>query len=435
MYKRLIALLLALFMCLSIVSAVAEEDEELPSDDVTLTFVCGNGDVKFNEVIETLVAKFEEEYPMIDIVNVSPTSSSFSEGLKSLDAVNEFPDLIEARDVPMWARAGKIAEVDPELIALVNNAPDYNGKYYCVPTASTLPLGFYYNKAYFDEKGFTEPTNYQEFLDLCQAIKDDGQMSPIVVGAADIWHVGFSWMQWYINYVTHHDTDFVKHLYTGDTKWTDDYVVDCFTKYADIFLNGYVDEGFMSTSDSQIASFLVTGKAAMFISGSHMVANIEDADPDFDFGWFPLYNEDGELNMYGGPGLNGWMYSVDCAADEDKLIAAKLWIKFYLRDDNYAYYLTSMSVAPVTNIDISFDSEIVNKMVATLNAADSVEQGWNGKWGDNEIPSAFRNFAYKVAQEWATGSKSIEQGLEEMQTEWDVLSKDFNPVTGVGITE
>ena len=337
-----------------------------------------------------------------------------------------------ARDVPMWARAGKIAEVTPELIALVNNAPDYNGKYYCVPAKADAPLGFFYNKAYFTEKGFEEPQTYEDFIKLCEAIKADGTMAPLVVGAADIWHVGFTWMQWYINYVTKVDPDFIKHLYTGERKWTEDFVAEGFKKYADIYLNGYVEEGFMSTSDSQIASFLVTGKAAMFFSGAHMVANIQDADPSFEFGWFPLHNEDGALNMWGGPSLNGWMYSTDCAADDDKLLAAQLWIKFCMRDDNYSYYLTTMSFLPVNDIQVDF-GEIVNKMIATQKAAESNEPGWNSKWGDNEIPSAFRNFSYKIAQEWATGSKTIEQGLQEMQAEWDVETQSFNPVTGVGV--
>ena len=62
--KRMLALLTALLL-LAAVPAMAEE-QVLPSDDVTLTFFAGNGDVKFNEVVETLIAKFEEEYPMID---------------------------------------------------------------------------------------------------------------------------------------------------------------------------------------------------------------------------------------------------------------------------------------------------------------------------------------------------------------------------------
>ena len=427
--KKLLALLLAMLTLIAALPVLAEE--EVPSEDVELTFVTGTGDVKYDEVIETLVAKFQEEYPMITINNVTPLASSFSEGMKSLDAVGGFPDLMEARDVPMWARAGKLAEVDPELVALVDDAPSYNGKYFCVPTRSDPPEGFYYNKAYFDEKGFTEPKTYQEFLDLCEAIKADGRMAPIVVGAADIWNMGFSWMQWYTTFITREDPDFIKHLYTGERKWTDDFVAEGFQKHADIFLKGYVEEGFMSTPDSQMVSFLLSGKAAMFFSMSHMVANIQDADPTFEFGWFPLPDEEGKLYMYGGPSLNGWMYSADCAADEDKLLAAKLFIKFFLREDNYRYYLESMSFLPVNDTQVDY-GEIVNKMVAVQKAAVTNEPGWNTKWGDNEIPTAFRNFAYKIAQEWATGAKTVEQGLQEMQTEWDVETQTFNPVTGVG---
>ena len=104
-----------------------------------------------------------------------------------------------------------------------------------------------------------------------------------------------------------------------------------------------------------------------------------------------------------------------------------------MRDDNYTYYLTTMNVAPTNDIQVTFENEITNEMFQALKDAATVEQGWNAKWGENEIPSAFRNFAYKVAQEMATGLKTVEQGLAEMQTEWEVQTKDFNPVTGVGI--
>lgn len=39
--------------------------------------------------------------------------------------------------------------------------------------------------------GLTEPTTYEEFMTLCQTIKDKGDMAPIVVGGQDIWHMGF----------------------------------------------------------------------------------------------------------------------------------------------------------------------------------------------------------------------------------------------------
>ena len=57
--KKMLALLMAALMLLSAIPALAEE--EVPAEEVELTFFCGNGDVKFNEVVETLITGFEKE--------------------------------------------------------------------------------------------------------------------------------------------------------------------------------------------------------------------------------------------------------------------------------------------------------------------------------------------------------------------------------------
>lgn len=429
--KKFVAMLLVVLMMATMLPALAEQ--VLPSEEVELTLVLSNGDPLANEANAKIIKGFLEMYPMIKITDITPTAASFSEGLKSLDAVGEFPDLLEARDVPMWARAGKLAEMDADTVALVKDAPMFGGKYYNIPTSVGGALGFYYNKAFFDKHGFEEPKTYAEFLALCEAIKATGEMAPIVVGASDIWHMGFMWMTYYINELTSIDQDFIKHLYTGEAKWTDQIAVDCFTKYADVFLKGYVEEGFMSTPDNQITSMLVGEKAAMFISGTHMVNQIVAADPEFEFGWFALPGEDGSLRLWGGPSLSGLTYSADIIDDEDKVIASNLFIKYWLSEAVYIDYLKTMSFFPAYDVEVDYESEVMNDIIATMAAADHTELGWNSKWGENEIPTAFRNFAYKIAQEWATGAKTIEAGLADMQTEWDVQAGDFNPVTGVGI--
>lgn len=433
--KKLLAMLLSVALLAMLLPAMGIAEEVLPSEEVELTLVLSNGDPLANECNAKILKGFMEKYPMIKITDITPTAASFSEGLKSLDAVGEFPDLLEARDVPMWARAGKLAEMLPETIALVKDAPSFDGKYYNVPTSAAGPVGFFYNKAFFDKHGLAEPATYAEFLALCDAIKATGEMAPIVVGASDIWHMGFLWMTLYVNELTRVDQDFIKHLYTGEAKWTDQAAVDCFTKYTDIFLKGYVEEGFMSTPDNQITSMLVGEKAAMFISGTHMVNQIVAADPNFEFGWFQLPCEDGTLRVIGGNSLGGLTYSADAAEDEDKVIACNLFIEYWLSDEVYADYLQSMSFFPVKETVLNYGSPVMNDILETIAKADHQELGWNSKWGENEIPTAFRNFAYKIAQEWATGAKTIEAGLSEMQTEWDVQTATFNPVTGLGIVK
>ncbi len=57
---------------------------------------------------------------------------------------------------------------------------------FCVPMASVIH-GFMYNVEAFAELGLEEPETEQEFLDLLQAIKDDGTYEPLAMGTNDQW--------------------------------------------------------------------------------------------------------------------------------------------------------------------------------------------------------------------------------------------------------
>ena len=80
--------------------------------------------------------------------------------------------------------------------------------------------GIIYNKKYFDDNGLTEPTTYEEFMTLCQTIKDKGDMAPIVVGGQDIWHMGFLFHKAYNDQVLSNIFAFYLSIATQGTKGT-----------------------------------------------------------------------------------------------------------------------------------------------------------------------------------------------------------------------
>lgn len=57
---------------------------------------------------------------------------------------------------------------------------------FCVPMASVIH-GFLYNTEVLEELELEEPETEQEFLDMLQAIKDDGNYEPIAMGTNDQW--------------------------------------------------------------------------------------------------------------------------------------------------------------------------------------------------------------------------------------------------------
>ncbi|RAZ27204.1 carbohydrate ABC transporter substrate-binding protein, partial [Klebsiella oxytoca] len=71
--------------------------------------------------------------------------------------------------------------------------------------------------------------------------------------------------------------DFIKHCYEGTKTFTDDSIKNTFTELQDILQ--YAQDGWVSTPDAQITTFLVNDMAAMMYSGTHMFSQIEQADP------------------------------------------------------------------------------------------------------------------------------------------------------------
>ena len=196
----------------------------------------------------------------------------------------------------------------------------------------------------------------------------------------------------------------------------------------------YAQEGWVSTPDAQITTFLVNDMAAMMYSGTHMFSQISQADPDFEMGWFAIPSPDGKLRLVGGGGVGGLAISAEAAQDPDKKAAAEAFIKFFYAPENYKVYCETLSAIPSTVDAPKLDVPDVFKEVIDANAAaDDLAPMWNGRVEENELPPDFRNFTYKTLIEVLQGTRDIDSACEELNKTWQVSMQSFNPVTGVGI--
>ncbi len=395
----------------------------------TITYAYAGGDPLVKELISNSVEAFCKENPDIEIIQMPSGSGAYADFIRTKDAVGEFPDMLESRDTPVYVRADKLAELPEEVVALMDNPPVYEGKHYIAPVSVMPPLGgVYYNKTIFNELGLEEPATYGEFLEICEVLKANGH-NPLVVGAKDAWHMGFWWSYFWNQYVFPHNQDWIADKYRGEVSFTDPEVQTALNEYADLFRNGNVEKGFISTSDNQIASFLVTGKAAMFYSGPWMIQQIIDADSSFDFDWAPIPDRDGSLNITFGPMLQGLALSQEAAADPDKVEAFSRYVKFFFEPNRYAEYLSKVNMIPATTADVpvTYESETFNKMADTALSADFSDLMWNSKWGENELLNPFRNYAYKAFLDMLVTGGSVQELCEDLDRQWEIETMDFNP--------
>lgn len=414
------------------------EGEAKPSGDsvvtepTELTFIFADGDEGAKEVMNNVVQKFNETYPDITVTIEPGNGGAYSEFLKTKDSVGEFPDVMEMRDTAMYVRAGKLEPLSEEITSLFASTMEFDGNVYTAPLAGENTQGIIYNKKYFDENGFKEPATYDEFIKLCQAIEEKGDMDPLVVGGQDIWHMGFWFHKAYNDQVLSQDPDFIKHCYEGSKDFSDDSIKATFEELQEIMQ--YAQDGWTSTPDAQITTFLVSDMAAMMYSGTHMFGQIASADPDFEMGWFPVPSPDGKTRLVGGAGFGGLSISAESAKDPNKKAAAEEFIKFFYAPENYKAYCERMSMVPTTVDKPELNvMPVFQEVIDATDKADDLAPMWNGRTGENELPPDFRNFAYKTLVEVLQETRDIDSACEEMNKTWKTSMENFNPVTGVGI--
>ena len=402
------------------------------TEPTELTFIFADGDDGAKQSMNTIVDRFNESHENITVTIEPGNGGAYSEFIKTKDSVGEFPDVMEMRDTAVYVRAGKLAPLSDDIVSLFKTTTAFDGVTYTAPIAGENTSGIIYNKTYFDEKGFEEPKTYDEFLALCQDIKDAGDMAPLVVGGQDIWHMGFWFFKAYNDQVLSQDEDFIKHCYEGTKTFTDDSIKNTFIELQDILQ--YAQDGWISTPDAQITTFIVNDMAAMMYSGTHMFSQIEQADPDFEMGWFAIPSPDGKTRLVGGGGASGLAISAEAAQDPNKKAAAEEFIKFFFAPENYSIYCQTLSAIPSTVAEPDLDvSSVLQEVIDATASADKLSPMWNSMVGDNELPPDFRNFTYKTLIEVLQGTRDIDSACEELVKTWNVGMENFNPITGVGI--
>ena len=428
--KRLL-LVSAVGICGCSASTLKDDAQENLSDiedSIELVFVFAEGDEGAKQTMMDVVTQFNETYKNINVVVRSGGSGSYDELLKVLESTGEFPDILETADLSACVRAGLLEELPADIKELFLTTVDYQGKLYAAPQADNNTLGIIYNKRYFEENGLSEPTTYEEFLSLCEQIKQKGELSPLVVGGQDLWHLGFWFQKAYQDQVLSQDEDFIAHCYEQKAHFTDDCFKNVIVELKQIFQ--YAQNEWPTTSDTQVIDYLLNNRAAMVYSGGHVIADLEARDSNFEIGWFSIPSPDGELRLVGGPTANGIGISMNAASNPEKKKAAETFIRFFFQKDIYQQYCEARGIVPTTvDAPVIEMTSIEQEVQADLAVSDWIGPYWNNEIGEKELPADFRNLTYQIIYEVLLEQKSCDEACIEIEQNWQKSSLHFNPVT------
>lgn len=280
------------------------------------------------ESLQSLIALINERLPHIDFQFEFVDIASFQTVYKTQMAAGEGPDLLSIEKISTEAIAGYPLDLtDYDFVTRYsessNNEMSYNGRIYGIAGPSWFG-GYFYNKAMFEENGWTIPKTYDEFLTLCADIQAAG-IKPLANPIKNP------------NYLMHYALSYVQPAFTrsdAGMNFDQDYAAGKVTmaaafgpyleKWSQVVTGGYVTAEDLGMDFDQAIDEFCTGKAAMIDSGPWDVETIYGKNPDIKIDMMPYVGDDANNPgwLFGGPGIRfGINAKLGEAGNEEKLQA------------------------------------------------------------------------------------------------------------------
>ena len=293
-----------------------------------------------------------------------------------------------------------------------------DGHIYAMPVyqPSSFFGGVYYNKEVMADCGITDPNpqTYQEFLDICQAVKDHGY-TPIWMTDQDSWTTQvWTTVGWGVALDAKKDTIY-DDLNTNKVDFQDvPEMVDVLQKLQDLYTAGYCNADHLSSPYASGQVAIGEKKAAMVIQGEWFVSACQAAYPDVQLGSFAIPFIDGADNKIaiGAFVLGGYV----CKGENEDL--AKQFLNYWSQPEQMALIYAKNDVYPAfvdcegNKIDPSIENLVENY----------VKTGRYTYEFDSYFDSArpiMTDYLFGNIVECVAGSKTPEQALTDWNTKFE----------------
>jgi raffinose/stachyose/melibiose transport system substrate-binding protein len=287
--------------------------------------------------------------------------------------------------------------------------------------SKSYPTGIVYSKEIFGRLGIDagEIKTYADFLNVCEKIKNSG-IAPIVLGGADVWHIGFWWGYFWQREIGIKNPNWLAQRHEGLVRFTDPEVRAVVTGLYELFNRGYVERNWNSTAEAQCPNILVSGRAAMYYIGPFAFQQIVETDSEFGFGYFALPDNQGKINIIGTPLDTGWAISAEARDDPARAEAVYGFIRYFFSKEVYANYLGRTNAMSSLKEKIDYPvSEQFREVMQAVEKADNVQPNWHVHQAPSDLPVGFRNFCYRLVMQLFLRMHSIDDVLAALDQEWE----------------
>ena len=246
---------------------------KVPSDDVLAIF-------------QELAEEYKAEGHNIEFVLETADTDGYDQKLRAMATANELPELFDVDGDSFCqelADAGMVVDMQAflEEIGAIDNfigaSLDYirldDGSLYGIPWEFATDM-FWYDKDVYEKYNLEVPKTFDDLLENCRILKENGE-TPIIVDGADGW--------FYLRYLAmipfrETGNDFVYALKSGDAKMSDATGMETLQFLQDI--GQYFQPGCTSTDYSTSLELFLDGQGVMYTAGTALLDSFMKANEE-----------------------------------------------------------------------------------------------------------------------------------------------------------
>ena len=370
----------------------------------------------YAQVIERFNKDYEGTY---HVTPITTNLDDYDTKLNALIAAKDTPDVFICNPGPnltQYVNAGVAADLTDILTSQEKTWYDtftegiyermtYDGKIYAVPTNFAAALVFY-NTEIFAEAGVEPPTNFTEWLTVCQKIQDAGY-DPISCSAGTAWCLSMI-----AGYLCDRagGPDNLTDVNAGNIDWTSESFITAGNRLAE--LSQYFQRTAAGDSNDQAVANFYNGKAAMLVQGSWVIGQINGSMPDF---------ED-KCGVFSFPAIEGGADPNRMIVKTDNLVMSSttksqeacIALMKYFTDETAQRYTAEIS-GKIPVIDVEFDASKAPKQLSYVMEILSKSTGTLGFYNES-LASVEAGATFDDAMvDLFLGGSTVEQAFQQVQ--------------------
>lgn len=319
-------------------------------------------------------------------------------------------ELVENRRV---VSIDEIREEYPEYAANMKEGmmaeSEKDGRVYCVPVNGYWE-GLFVNTAICADAGVPVPgpdTTWEEFTDICEAIKDAGYI-PIAASLAEIPHYWFEFCIYNHQTPENHLTVPESVSDAAGTAW-----IQGLSDIKDMYERGFFPENTLSTSDEECLKAFVGGRAAFLLDGSWRLGAVEAEignSQDYCITFVPGTSSRKATDIIGGLS-SGYYITRKAWNNPEKREAAVRFVEFMTSDEVVSDFaqITATALTNGVTVDTTEFSPLMISALDMTEAAATVSEAVQDK-----VPTSCRTPVFDNMAALVTGTSDIGEAVQKV---------------------